>query len=154
MRFQTVPNDQQLLFEVRAQRFEELDMLFRLDAALVEPEHELRSAQPGNDRDVSPVEVELDSQSVSLLLSECAKLLIWLLFSTGSSVGRGTLWVRFRRYLKYLMTGRLSMRALIVRQLDYDLTPVAALCRCAPAPGASPRCMCPTNANPATGVRS
>ena len=35
--------------------------------------------------------------------------------------------MRFRRYLKYLMTGGLSMRALIVRQLDYDLTPVARL---------------------------
>ena len=76
MRFQTVPNDQQRLLDVRAQRFEELDMLFLLDAALVEPEHELRPAQPGNDRDVSPVEVELDSQSASWLLPECAKLLI------------------------------------------------------------------------------
>ena len=66
MRFQTVPNDQQLLFEVRAQRFEELDVLFLLDAALVEPEHELRPAQPGNDRDASPVEVEPEDRRLAL----------------------------------------------------------------------------------------
>jgi len=66
MRLQAVPDDQQPLLQVRSQRLEELDVLFFFDRAFVQPEQAVRARQPGDDRDVRPVEVELDDRRVAL----------------------------------------------------------------------------------------
>ena len=66
MRLQPVPDDQQALLEVRAQRLEELHVLLFLDAAFVQPEHALGARESGDDRDVRPVEVELDDGRLAL----------------------------------------------------------------------------------------
>src|SRR5664280_2429719 len=66
VRLQAVPDDQQPLLQVRMQRLQELDVLLFLDAALVQPEHAVRARQSGDDRDVRPVEVELDDGRAAL----------------------------------------------------------------------------------------
>src|SRR3982751_1787547 len=66
MRLQAVPDDQQRLLQVSAQRLEELDVLFLLDGSLVQTEHAVRAAEPGDDGDVRPVEVELDDRRLPL----------------------------------------------------------------------------------------
>ena len=66
MGLQTIPDDQQRPLQVGAQRLEELDVLLLLDGALVQTEHAVRSAEPGDDRDVGPVEVELDDRRLAL----------------------------------------------------------------------------------------
>src|ERR1035437_4164269 len=48
------------------ERFEELDDLFLLDAAFVHSEQVVRAGQPGDDRDVSPVQMELDDGRLPL----------------------------------------------------------------------------------------
>ena len=60
MCLEPVPNDQQALLDMGVQRLEKLDVLFLLDAAVVQPEQAVRTRQPGDDGDVRPVEVELD----------------------------------------------------------------------------------------------
>ena len=66
MSLQTVPDDQQRLLQVDAQRLEELDVLLLLDRAFVQTEHAVRAAEPGDDGDVRPVEVELDDGRLTL----------------------------------------------------------------------------------------
>ena len=66
MRFQSIPDYQQGLLEMGFERFEEFDDLFFLDAALVQPEHTVGACEPGNDRDVIPVEVKLNDGRVPL----------------------------------------------------------------------------------------
>src|ERR1019366_338703 len=66
MSLQTVPDDQQRLAQVSAQRLEELDVLLFLDRAFVQAEQKVRSTQPGDDGDVGPVEVELDDRRLTL----------------------------------------------------------------------------------------
>src|SRR6478735_1017814 len=63
---QAVPDDQQRSLQVGAQRLEELDVLLLLDRALVQAEQAVRAAQPGDDGDVRPVEVELDDRCLTL----------------------------------------------------------------------------------------
>jgi len=48
------------------QRLEEFDDLFLLDTALVQPEQAVGARESGDDRDVSPVEMELDDGCLSL----------------------------------------------------------------------------------------
>src|SRR5882672_68152 len=56
MGLQSVPDDQQRLLQVSAQRLEELDVLLLLDRAFVQAEQTVRAAESGNDGDVRPVE--------------------------------------------------------------------------------------------------
>jgi hypothetical protein len=51
---------------VGAQHLEELDVLLLLDRAFVRSEQAVRAAEPGDDRDVGPVEVELDDRRLPL----------------------------------------------------------------------------------------
>ena len=62
MSLQTVPDDKQPALEVSTQRLEELAVLLILDRALVQPDHAARARQAGDDRNVRPVEVELDDR--------------------------------------------------------------------------------------------
>ena len=48
------------------ERLEELDYLFLLDAAFVQPEQAVGARESGDDRDVIPVEVKLDDWRLSL----------------------------------------------------------------------------------------
>src|SRR5438045_5270376 len=66
MGLQTIPDDQQRPLQVGAQRLEELDVLFLLDRTLVQTEQAVRAAQPGDNGDVGPVEVELDDRRLPL----------------------------------------------------------------------------------------
>src|SRR5215207_7404812 len=66
MRFQTIPNHQQRLLEMGLERFQKPHDFLFLDAALVQPEQTIGAREPGNDRDVIPVEVELDDGSLPL----------------------------------------------------------------------------------------
>ena len=66
MRFQAVPDDQERLLQMGLERLEELDDLFFLDAALVQPEQTVGPGEPCDDRDVIPVEVKLDHRGLSL----------------------------------------------------------------------------------------
>lgn len=56
----TVLEDQQRALQVGAQGLQKLDDLFLLDAAVVQPEHEVGVGQAGDHRDVVSVEVKLD----------------------------------------------------------------------------------------------
>src|SRR5664279_5765640 len=66
MGLEAVPDDQQPALEVSAQRLEEFDVLLLLDRALVQPEHTARARQASDERDVRPVEVELDDGRLPL----------------------------------------------------------------------------------------
>src|SRR5436309_1710093 len=66
MGLQPVPDDQQRPLQVRAQRLEELDVLFLLDRAFVQTEQAVRAAQSGDDGDVRPVEMELNDRRPAL----------------------------------------------------------------------------------------
>src|SRR5882672_5339501 len=66
MRLQPVPDDQQRLLQVGAQRLEELDVLLFLDRAFVQTEQAVGAAESGDDGDVRPVEVELDDRRLAL----------------------------------------------------------------------------------------
>ena len=61
---QAVPDDQWRLLEMGTQFLEELDVLLLLDAALVQPEHAVGTAQTCDDGYMGPVEVELDDGSL------------------------------------------------------------------------------------------
>ena len=63
---QTIPDDQQRLLQVGFERLEETDDFLLLDAALVQPEQTIGARESGNDRDVIPVEVELDDGGLPL----------------------------------------------------------------------------------------
>lgn len=60
MRLQAIPDYQQGLLQMRFQRFEKFDNLLFLDAALVQPEQTVGACNPGNNRDMIPVEVKLN----------------------------------------------------------------------------------------------
>ena len=66
VRSQPVPDNQQRLLQVRAQRLEELDVLFFLDRAFVQSKQAVPARQAGNDRDVRPIEVELNDGRLPL----------------------------------------------------------------------------------------
>ena len=66
VRPQSIPYHQQGLLQVGLERLEESDNFFLLDTALVQPEQEIAARQSGNDRDVVPVEVELDDRRLTL----------------------------------------------------------------------------------------
>lgn len=66
MRLQAIPDHQQWLFQMGLERLGEFDDLLLLDAALVQSERAVRACQPGDDRDVSPVEVKLDDGGLTL----------------------------------------------------------------------------------------
>ena len=66
MRLQAIPDHQQGLLEMRLLRFEEFDDFLLFDTSLVQPEQEVGAAQPGNDRDMVPVEVKLDDGCFAL----------------------------------------------------------------------------------------
>jgi hypothetical protein len=65
VRLQTIPYHQQRLLQVGLERLEEFDDLLFLDAALVQPEQTVGAREPGDDRDVIPVEVKLDDGRLS-----------------------------------------------------------------------------------------
>lgn len=65
MRLEPIPDDQQGLFQVSLERFEEIDDFFFLDAALVQSEHAVGARHSCDDRDVIPVEVKLDDGRLS-----------------------------------------------------------------------------------------
>ena len=63
---QAIPDHQQGLLQVILERLEEGHDFFLLDAALVQPEHAVAARQTGDDRDVIPVEVELNDRGLAL----------------------------------------------------------------------------------------
>ena len=65
MGLQAVPDDQQPSAQVGAKRLQELDMLLFLDRSFVQSEHEVGARQPGDDRDVRPIEVKLDNRCLT-----------------------------------------------------------------------------------------
>lgn len=66
MRPGAIPYHQQGLFQMSLERLEEFDKLFLLDAAFVKPKQAIGGREARDDRDVIPVEVELDDGSFSL----------------------------------------------------------------------------------------
>src|SRR5574340_534179 len=65
VRLQPVPDNQQWLFEVRLECLQEFDDLFFPDASLVQAEQAVVACQPGDNRNVIPVEVKLDDRRAS-----------------------------------------------------------------------------------------
>lgn len=63
---QAIPEDQQRLLQMSLECLEECDDLLFLDAAFVQAEQTLGAGEPGNDRDVMPVEVKLDDRRLTL----------------------------------------------------------------------------------------
>lgn len=66
VRLEAIPDNQQRLLEVGLERLEKLDDLFLLDAAFVETKKTGKSGKSGNDRQVLPVEMELDDRRLPL----------------------------------------------------------------------------------------
>ena len=66
VRPQPIPDHQQRRRKMRLECFQEGDNLFLLDTALVQSEQIVVAGKPGNDRDVIPVEMELDDWRLSL----------------------------------------------------------------------------------------
>ena len=65
VRPQSIQDNQQGLLEMGLERLQEFDDLFFLDAPLVQAEQTVGARQPGNDRNMRPVEVELDDRRAS-----------------------------------------------------------------------------------------
>ena len=65
VRPQPIQNNQQMLLEMRFERLQEFDDLFFLDTPFVQAEQTVGACQPGNDRNVIPVEVKLDDRCLS-----------------------------------------------------------------------------------------
>src|ERR1019366_1095074 len=63
---QSIPDHQQWLTQVSLERLQELDDLFLLDTALVQPKQVIGASQPRDDRDMIPVEVKLDRRCLAL----------------------------------------------------------------------------------------
>lgn len=74
MRLQPIPDNQQRLLEVGFERLQEFDDLLFLDASLVQTEQAVGASQPGYDRDMIPVEVELNDRRASLGMPKCARV--------------------------------------------------------------------------------
>src|SRR4030066_2002610 len=66
VRLEAIPDNQERLLEVGFERLEKLDDLFLLDAAFVKAKQTGKPGKPGNDRQVLPVEVELDDWRLPL----------------------------------------------------------------------------------------
>lgn len=62
---QPIQDNQQWTLDMRLERLQELDDLLLLDTSLVQAEQAVGARQSGNDRDVIPVEVELDDRCTS-----------------------------------------------------------------------------------------
>ena len=65
VRLQTIPDHQQWLLEMGFERLQEFDDLFFLDASLMQSEQAVGARQPGDHRNIAPVEVELDNRRTS-----------------------------------------------------------------------------------------
>ena len=66
VRLETIPDNQERSLEMGFERLEKFDDLFLFDAALVETEQAGKPSKPGNDRQVLPVEMELDDRRLPL----------------------------------------------------------------------------------------
>src|SRR4030065_961564 len=66
VRLEAIPDNQERLLEVGFECLEKLDDLFLLDAAFVKAKQTKKPGKPCNDRQVLPVEVELDDWRLPL----------------------------------------------------------------------------------------
>ena len=66
MGLQAVPDDQQRLFQVGLERFEEFDQILLLDTAFVKPVQAIRASHPDDARDVISVDVKMNDGRLSL----------------------------------------------------------------------------------------